>query len=104
MYCTGKGAIAKQWGVGENAGTATWQTEAMYFKISGEISGVKTIAQGSSIRCLGRLQKAYGIGNWKKKKGLATVVFEDGTSARVEVHWYEAHGIGKMEMKIKEFI
>jgi hypothetical protein len=52
------------------------------------------------------LQRAYGIGNWKKKKGFATVVFEDGASARAEVHWYEAHGIGKMEMemKIKEFI
>lgn len=76
----------------------------MSFKISGEITGVETIAQGSSIRCLSRLQRAYGIGNWKKKKGYATVVFEDGVSARAEVHWYEAHGIGKMEMKIKEFI
>jgi hypothetical protein len=76
----------------------------MFFKISGEISGVETIAQGASIRCLGRLQRAYGIGNWKKKKGFATVVFEDGASVRAEVHWYEAHGIGKMEMKIKEFI
>ena len=78
--------------------------QAMPFKISGEITGVETIAQGSGIRCLGRLQKVYGIGNWKKKKGFATVVFEDGASARTEVHWYEAHGIGKMEMKIKDFI
>ncbi|MDD4929387.1 MAG: hypothetical protein PHP85_08940 [Gallionella sp.] len=74
----------------------------MFFTIDGEISGVETIAQGSGIRCLGRLQKAYGIGSWKKKKGFATVVFEDGASAKAEVHWYEAHGIGKM--KIKEFI
>jgi hypothetical protein len=42
----------------------------MSFKISGEITGVETIAQGASIRCLGRLQRAYGIGNWKKKKDL----------------------------------
>lgn len=76
----------------------------MYFEISGEISAIETIAQGSSIRCLGRLQRAYGTGSWKKKKGYATVIFEDGVSARAEVHWYEAHGIGKMEMKIKEFI
>ena len=76
----------------------------MPFKINGEISGVETIAQGSGIRCLGRLQRAYGIGNWKKKKGIATIVFEEGASARAEVHWYEAHGIGKMEMKIKDFI
>ncbi len=76
----------------------------MPFKISGEISGIETIAQGTSIRCLGRLQRVYGIGSWKKKKGIATVVFKDGASARAEVHWYEAHGIGKMEMKIKYFI
>ena len=76
----------------------------MPFKINGEISGVETIAQGSGIRCLGRLQRAYGIGNWKKKKGIATIVFEEGASARAEVHWYEAHGIGKIEMKIKDFI
>jgi len=76
----------------------------MFFKINGEISGIETIAQGSGIRCLGRLQRAYGIGSWKKKKGFAAVVFEDGASAQAEVHWYEAHGIGKMEMKIKEFI
>ena len=76
----------------------------MPFKINVEISGVEIIAQGPGIRCLGRLQRAYGIGNWKKKKGFATIVFEDGASARAEVHWYEAHGIGKIEMKIKEFI
>lgn len=75
----------------------------MFFEISGEITGVELIAQGASIRCLGRLQRAYGLGNLKKKKGFATVVFEDGASAQAEVHWYEAHGIGKMEMKIKEF-
>jgi hypothetical protein len=42
----------------------------MFFKISGDITGVELIAQGAGIRCLGRLQRAYGIGNWKKKKGL----------------------------------
>jgi hypothetical protein len=42
----------------------------MFFKINGEISGIETIAQGSGIRCLGRLQRAYGIGSWKKKKAL----------------------------------
>jgi hypothetical protein len=76
----------------------------MFFTIDGEISAIETIAQGSSIRCLGRLQRAYGIGSWKKKKGFATVILEDETAAQAEVHWYEAHGIGKMEMKIKEFI
>jgi hypothetical protein len=76
----------------------------MFFKISGEITSVETIAQGSSIRCLSRLCRVYGMGNWKKKKGFSIVVFEDGDSARAEVHWYEAHGIGKVEIKIKEFM
>lgn len=76
----------------------------MFFKINGEISAIETIAQGSGIRCLARLQRAYGIGNWKKKKGFAAVVLEDGISALAEIHWYEAHGIGKMEMKIKAFM
>lgn len=44
----------------------------------------------------------YGLGNWKKKKGFATVVLNDGSSCRAEVHWYEAHGIGKLEMKLRE--
>ncbi len=76
----------------------------MFFEITGEISGVETIAQSAGIRCLSRLQRAYGIGNWKKKKGFAAVVLEEGVSALAEVHWYEAHGIGKVEMKIKEFM
>ena len=76
----------------------------MSLNINGKISGVETIARGSGIRCLGRLQRAYGMGHWVKKKGVATVVLEDGVSIRAEVHWYEAHGIGKVEMKIKDFI
>jgi len=76
----------------------------MFFKISGEIDSVETIAQGSGIRCLSRLSRIYGLGNWKKKKGFATVVLADGSSTRAEVHWYEAHGIGKVEVKIKEFL
>lgn len=76
----------------------------MFFQISGEVTAVETIAQGSGIRCLSRLARIYGVGNWKKKKGFAIVELEDGSSARAEVHWYEAHGIGKVEMKIKEFL
>jgi hypothetical protein len=53
---------------------------------------------------LPRLRKYYGIGRWKKKKGFATVRLEDGTIVRAEIHWYEAHGFGKREIKIKHFI
>jgi len=74
------------------------------FEIIGEITGVETIAEGSGIRNLPRLRRYYGIGNWKKKKGFATVRLEDGETVRAEIHWYEAHGFGKREIKIKYFL
>ena len=73
-------------------------------EIIGEITGVETIAEGSGIRNLPRLRRYYGIGNWKKKKGLATVRLEDDTTVRAEIHWYEAHGIGRVRHKIKRFL
>ena len=74
------------------------------FEVIGEITGIETIAEGSGIRVLPRLRKIYGIGNWKKKKGFATVRLEGGMTVRAEVHWYEAHGFGKREIKIKYFL
>ena len=73
----------------------------MNFDIVGEIQQVEIIASGSSIREVTRLQKIYGPGRWRKLKGMATIRFEDGTMRSAEVHWYEAHGIGKKELKIK---
>jgi hypothetical protein len=71
------------------------------FEILGEIRDSETIAIGNSIRELKRLQKAYGSGRWRKLKGLATIQLEDGTICEAEIHWYEAHGIGKKEIKLK---
>jgi hypothetical protein len=48
-----------------------------------------------------RLQKAYGSGRWRKLKGLTTIQLEDRTICEAEIHWYEAHGIGKKEIKLK---
>jgi hypothetical protein len=76
----------------------------MHFKILGDISGVETIATGAGIREIARLRKIYGRGRWRKRKGFANVRFEDGTTARAEIHWYEATGIGRREFKIKYFI
>ena len=73
----------------------------MDFQIIGEIINSKTIATGKSIHDLARLRKRYGKGRWRKRKGLATVRLDDGTIHTAEVHWYEAHGIGKKEFKIK---
>ncbi|MGA7874506.1 MAG: hypothetical protein WCA08_02505 [Desulfoferrobacter sp.] len=69
----------------------------MHFEIVGEITDVETICVGSSIRILPVLRKQYGAGHWRKLKGSAKVRLEDGTVRSAEVHWFEAHGIGKNE-------
>ena len=76
----------------------------MYFEIIGEIIDIETIAVGSSIREIGRLRKQYGHGCWRKRKGVATVRLRNGRIREVELHWYEAHGIGKRKIKIKRFL
>jgi hypothetical protein len=76
----------------------------MFFEIIGEISETQTIASGRSIRERKRLFKAYGRGRWRKRKGYATVKLADGTMCEVELHWYEAHGIGSKEFKIKRIL
>lgn len=57
-----------------------------------------------AIRDLAILEKHFGRANWRKLKGFATVRLEDGTLSEAEVHWYEAHGIGKRWMKIKRYL
>lgn len=73
----------------------------MRFEVIGAINEMERIAAGPSLRVRARLRKLYGIGRWRKMKGVATVRFEDGSAYLAEVHWYEAHGIGKRDMKIK---
>ena len=72
--------------------------------VIGPITGVEIIAVGNGIRDIRRLRRAYGSGRWRKLKGYATVRLEDGAICQAEVHWYEAHGIGKKEMKIKRLL
>ena len=73
----------------------------MDFEIIGSLRGVETIAAGRGVRQVRRLNRRYGKGRWRKRKGLATVRLLDGAVHQAEVHWYEAHGIGRREMKIK---
>ncbi len=73
----------------------------MKFEIVSEISQIETIAVGRSVRILSFLNKNYGKGRWRKKKGIATVKISDGSYRLAEVHWYEANGIGKKDLKIK---
>lgn len=76
----------------------------MSFEIIGEITNIKIIALGNSIRELERLRKIYGVGRWRKLKGVGIIRLEDETIYEAELHWYEAHGIGKKEIKIKRFL
>jgi hypothetical protein len=76
----------------------------MDFEIVGEITDVETIAVGRGIHELQRLRRLYGKGQWRKKKGNARVRLASGRVLLAEVHWYEAHGIGKKEFKRKRYL
>jgi hypothetical protein len=76
----------------------------MLGQIIGEIADPERIALGSSIRDLRRLQKLYGKGRWRKMKGKALMRLPSGRVRLVELHWYEAHGIGRREIKRKRYL
>ena len=76
----------------------------MRFTIVSAIRDVETIATGKAIRERKRLWKAYGKGRWRKLKGTAKIKFSNGATCEAEIHWYEAHGIGAKEYKIKRII
>ena len=76
----------------------------MPFEIVGEIAQVETIAVGSGIRDLPRLRRLYGRGRWRKLKGVADVRLGTGRIRKAELHWYEAHGIGRKEIKRKRYV
>lgn len=73
----------------------------MDFELIGEIKDVKTIASGRGVRDRGRLRKLYGGARWRKVKGVAQVRLPNGRIRTAEIHWYEAHGVGKREIKLK---
>lgn len=76
----------------------------MSFEIIGKITNIETIAVGNAIRDITRLQRCYGHGRWRKLKGIARVRLLSGRIRRAELHWYEAHGIGKKEFKRKRYL
>jgi len=76
----------------------------MHFEIIGEIEDVETIAVAGAIRDAQRLRSRYGPGRWRKLKGIATVRLGADRIRRAEVHWYEAHGLGRVKLKIKRFL
>ena len=76
----------------------------MRFEVVGAIEQIETIAAGPSVKVRSFLRKAYGRGRWRKRKGIATVRLPNSNLRRVELHWYEAHGIGRRDLKIKTYL
>ena len=76
----------------------------MQFEIIGEIMDVEPIAVGKGVRIRQLLVKRFGKGRWRKLKGLGRVRLPDGTVRGAELHWFEAHGIGRKKMRIKRFL
>ncbi|MBC7910114.1 MAG: hypothetical protein H7Y30_06420 [Pyrinomonadaceae bacterium] len=76
----------------------------MNFEVVSEITDIETIAVGSKIRDVARLRKRYGKGRWRKLKGIAQVRLRSGRIRLAELHWYEAHGIGRKELKRKRYL
>jgi hypothetical protein len=76
----------------------------MDFEIIGQISDIEIIAIGSKIRILPFLQQEFGKGRWRKLKGIAQVKLSDGEIRLAEIHWFEAHGVGKKFLRIKYYL
>ena len=76
----------------------------MNFEIIGEITNVETIARGTGVRARRYLNRVYGHGDWRKMKGIALIRLPNGEIRLAELHWYEAHGIGRHDIKRKRFL
>ena len=76
----------------------------MKFEIVSELRAIATIATGRRIRVLALIQKKWGRGRWRKMKGVALVRTGTGRIREAEIHWYEANGIGRRDLKIKRFL
>ncbi|MCE7983888.1 MAG: hypothetical protein DYG89_22165 [Caldilinea sp. CFX5] len=75
----------------------------MGFEIISKITQIEPIARGVGVRDRQRLNRMYADGRrmrWRKLKGLAVVRWESGYTHRAEVHWYEGHGLGRVEEKV----
>lgn len=76
----------------------------MDFEIISSITEIENIAVSNSIRDIDRIRKIYGGKRWRKLKGIATIRLTNGRIRKAEIHWYEAHGIGKREIKRKRYL
>lgn len=76
----------------------------MKFEVVGPVGDIEVIARGKNVKIRAYLRKSYGRDRWRKLKGIATVRLPNGAERKVELHWYEAHGIGKRDLKIKRYL
>lgn len=76
----------------------------MAFEVVGKITNVETIATGREIREFRNLVRLYGLAHWRKRKGIARVRLAGGKIRLAELHWYEAHGVGRRKVKIKKVL
>jgi hypothetical protein len=76
----------------------------MKFELVGSIANAEVIAAGPGVRVRSYLQKAYGHARWRKMKGIATIRLPNGALRTAELHWYEAHGMGRRDLKIKRYV
>ncbi len=74
------------------------------FEILSDIRDIETIAVGRGVQIRRHLERTFGKGRWRKMKGIATVQLADGTICEAEIHWFEAHGIGRKDFKVKRVI
>jgi hypothetical protein len=74
------------------------------FKLLSEVKNIETIASGRGVRIRHHLERNYGRARWRKMKGIATVEMGDGTICEAEIHWFEAHGIGRKDFKVKRVL
>jgi hypothetical protein len=70
------------------------------FELLSDINNIEIIARGAGVRVKNYLNQKYGRGRWRKLKGTATVQYPNGRVVNVELHWFEAHSIGRVEFKV----
>ncbi len=74
------------------------------FELLGELTAIEIIAVNLSIRERRQLSDQFGGRRWRKLKGVCRVRFPNGAVRLAEVHWYEAHGVGRRKMKVKRVL
>ena len=71
------------------------------FELLSDVHDVEVIAAGRGVRIRRSLQRQFGGRHWRKMKGIAVVRDPAGNVYEAEFNWYEAHGVGRVDWKIK---